>query len=463
MRARFLTQRARALIPLGRHAEARDCVRAALVLGADDAQSLYLLGASLFNAMLHQEALPLLTRAAALEPRAGAHWTLLGDCQHYLGQDAEAEASYEKAVACDTNPLAHLALARLKKWTPAHNHVERLKALLASNPGDEARRNYALFKEFDDLGQRDEAWAALQAGAAAARAEPSTPRSPAWVAQDEADTVAAWRRHFPPERFASPAPQPRPGPRRIFVIGLPRSGTTLVERILGAHSQVAALGELQAFPAAAKIVSGAKGWALLDADTIAAIAQTDPAAFADFYDRETAYLFEGRSPAFVTDKLPHNSDYAGLIRLAFPDAAIVHVRRAPMDSLFGAYKLYFAARWSFAQDDLADHYYNYATLMRHWRDCLGAKNTQNPLIEVSLKRSSPIRKGRSAGCSTPAACRSRRPASARIRPGAPSPPPVRPRCASRSMPKASAPGKPMKPSWSRCGKGWRPKAIFRAG
>jgi hypothetical protein len=154
-----------------------------------------------------------------------------------------------------------------------------------------------------------------------------------------------------------------------------------VERILAAHPQIQALGELQAFGLATKRLSSVKSPQLLDPDVVAAAATLDPAAIAERYDRETRYL-HAPGMGWVIDKLPHNHDYAGLIRLAFPDAVIIHVTRDPMDSLFGAYRLLFAGphRWSYALNDLADHYVHYRRLMAHWKTCLGAS-----LIEVALE------------------------------------------------------------------------------
>lgn len=378
----FLAQQGRILGPLGRQAEAVSAVREAVALletpGAEgDAATWNMLGLTLCNARLESEALSLLQRATELMPQTGPYWKTRGETEAFLGLTDEAERSYDTAAKTG-NWAAHLALARLKRWTPARNHIERLLFAPVQTALHHACQGYALFKEYDDIDDRANAWNWLQKGASAARAQPVTPRRPAWSAEAEQTTLAAWTTAFPPERFAAVPDIRRTGPRRIFIIGLPRSGTTLVERILGTHSQVQALGELPTFPAAVKTVSSSQSPALLDTDTIIAAGHADPQAIADFYDQETAWRHDG-SPC-VTDKLPHNSDYAGLIRLVFPDAAIVHVRREPMDALFGAYKLYFAAGWSFDQADLAAHYAHYRGVMAHWKSCLG-----NGLIDVSLE------------------------------------------------------------------------------
>ncbi len=378
-RVRFLAQRVRALTPLGRYAEASEAAHQALTMGVEDAETLHLLATHLTRASREAEALPLLEHATALQPDAAGYWFSRGETEAFLGKLDAAETSFEKAVALVPHMGAHLALARLKRWTPQNNHIERL---LATSPEERALHKashaYALFKEYDDIDDRATAWDWLQKGAEFARAEPETPRNPAWSSRLESEIVAAWRTWFPTERFTQPSETTRTGPRRIFIIGLPRSGTTLVERILAAHSRVQAPGELQAFPASMKMVSNSQSQNLLDADMIAIAARTDPKAYADFYERETAYLDNGR-PCMI-DKLPNNTDYLGLIRLAFPDALFIHMRRNPLDSLFGAYKLHFAARWSFDQNDLADHYGYYRDLMRHWSACFG-----DDIIDVSLE------------------------------------------------------------------------------
>ncbi|MFT3996113.1 MAG: sulfotransferase [Asticcacaulis sp.] len=371
-RGRFLVPRARALVTLGRCAEAVEVARTAVseVTLASDFNTL---SAVLSQAGLPEEALPLSERAVALEPQASDAWNNLGSLHQFLGRMDAAEVAYKRAVAEAPNAAAWLALARVRKWKVEEGFTARLAAVEAQNPLDEARLAYARFKVLDDVGRYDEAFAALSEGAAKAKTALG-----GWDAAQEAETVAAWMAAFPTPMTPQAG---KGGIRRLFIVGLPRSGTTLVERILAAHSGVQALGELQSFGLAVKRASKSRTPYLLDADTVKRASRADPADIAADYERETAYLWDGQS-ALTIDKLPHNHDYCGLIRKVFPDAIIVHVRRSPMDSLFGCYRLLFAHahKWSYDFNDLAMHYDHYRRLMAHWKTVLG-----DGLIEVSLE------------------------------------------------------------------------------
>ncbi len=382
VRVRFLTQRANVVAHMGWNGDAWHTALQALKivetnLAVVDADTLHFLGVSLVQSGNEADALPVLRRASQLNPNNADTWNELGEAAEFMGLPEEAEMAFEKAIATGQHIGAHMALARLRRWTPERNHIQRLLALSPAGPLNEAMRAYSLFKEYDDLGDTDAAWTWLQVGAAAAREEPIGYYNPAWSAAEERAQVEMWKARFPKVRFAE-VPPPSGVPKRIFVVGMPRSGTTLVERILSAHSQVLGLGELHSFPGAVKMLSGTPGTDLLTAEVIAAVADIDPARAAAYYDRDLEHIDTGGRA--TVDKLPRNADYIGLIRLAFPDARIVHVRRDPMDTLFGSYKLHFVARWSYDQDDLADRYANHRVLTAYWKDCLG-----DGLVEMSLE------------------------------------------------------------------------------
>jgi cytochrome c-type biogenesis protein CcmH/NrfG len=374
--AQMLTLRAQPLMAAGRPSEAVESLRAAMKIGIPDPTGLALASVTLTHAGLPQEALPLLLKATEANPRHVDAWFNLGGVRQFLGDIDGAQAAYERAIDLAGQPYvpAHHALARLRRWTADNNHIARLEALQCRDGKEACSVAFALFKEYDDIGDTVAAWDALQHGAMLARSMEQ------WSSAEEAALIAAWKEHLPPERFAVADVRPRSGPKRIFIIGLPRSGTTLVERILAAHSQVQAIGELKTFGIVIKRLTGTTTPGLLDAETIAAAMTLDPLAIAEAYTAENAYLSDGS--AYTIDKLPNNHDYAGLIRLAFPDAIIIGLDRNPMDALFGAYKLLFtgAHGWSYSQDDLADHYAQFRDLMDYWKQVMG-----DGLIEVSLE------------------------------------------------------------------------------
>jgi hypothetical protein len=158
----------------------------------------------------------------------------------------------------------------------------------------------------------------------------------------------------------------------IFVLGLPRSGTTLVERIVSSHSTVHAAGELQAFPTEAiRAVQRRTGRAVGKLDFVELALEVDPTALGHAYIGATRPQ-TGRKPRFV-DKMPLNYLYAGLIHRALPRAPIVALAREPMDSCYAMYKTLFAGAYPFSYDlcDLGRYYAAWHRLMRHWRSLLG--------------------------------------------------------------------------------------------
>ena len=160
----------------------------------------------------------------------------------------------------------------------------------------------------------------------------------------------------------------------IFVVGLPRTGTTLTDRILASHSLVESIGETFLVPATLHRVAGYPASERMTPATIEQAAQRDVASIAKGYLEGVSYRLDGR-PFFI-DKLPENFLYLGFIASAFPDARLVYMRRHPMDACFAMYKQSFF-RFAYNLDDLGQYYVAHDRLLGHWRRVLGSR-----LVEV---------------------------------------------------------------------------------
>ena len=156
----------------------------------------------------------------------------------------------------------------------------------------------------------------------------------------------------------------------IFIVGLPRTGTTLTERIVSSHSQVESIGETFFMQIVLKRASRLNTPDAMNADIIAAAARRNAAGIGADYLRSVAYKF-GDKPLFI-EKFPENFLYLGFIAKAFPEARLVHLRRNPMDACFAMYKQSFF-RYAYTLDDLGAYYLAYHRVCQHWREVLGER------------------------------------------------------------------------------------------
>ena len=356
----------RLLLDVGELRAALDCVDDPAVAECTEPAVLFGLGRMMSAQGLPDRSLPLLRRAqrhGAVGPEL--HYRL-GNDEAYAGHADAARREYESCLrlAPDFAP-AHRGLAKLARATPERNHVARLRSLaqrIADAHPDAPLVHYALFKELDDLGQPDAAWPALAHGMRLRRAQ---------VRHDDADEAALFvALHRVTAAQASPvsaAHDAEAGPQPVFIVGLPRSGTTLLERILGAHPDVADAGELRDAVAQLRWCTNLAGGPHPDAALVDAARGTDLHAFGRRYLAHTQWHAGGRR--LYTDKLPANYLLVGLLANALPQARFLHLSRSAMDVCFSNLKELFADAYphTYDQREMAAHYHRYHALMAHWR------------------------------------------------------------------------------------------------
>ena len=290
----------------------------------------------------------------------------LATLEMFSGNVEQADALLERCLSERPDyASAHWTLAKLRRYNATDNHIDRLLAQLRMRKEQDSGVPYllsALFKELDDIGETRDAWRALVHGSLAWR------RTVEYDLRRETEGFAALARAFPyPERTNKPEPANTCTP--IFIVGLPRSGTTLIERVLGAHTDVHASGELDDMSATVVHASGSNHY--FDVPHEAAslrLAQADHATIAQRYLRNTSWRRGNRT--HYTDKRPNNFIHVASIARAMPWAKIIHVHKQPMDGCFSLLKEFFGGRYNYSYrlNELAAYHDGYRGLMQHWRN-----------------------------------------------------------------------------------------------
>jgi tetratricopeptide (TPR) repeat protein len=360
----------RSQLGCGKFTEAAAAAEAAC--GVDDCPPSILdrIGMLFVDLSRHERALEMFRRAVAAEPHNPVFLYNLAVAERVFGALEQAENHCDQALAL--NPRfydAYFIRADLRKQTVERNHVAEMEALLARGvrePEGEVLLRYALGKECEDLGHYGLAFVHFDAGARLKRRN---------IRYDVNRNLGVMERigrahsRDTLDRIAARGGAAQEAP--IFIVGLPRSGTSLIERIVTGHSRTVAAGELSAFPTeltrAAKLSGVTRG-----GDWVESLESIDLTRMGHAYARIAR---ESGLPADrrFTDKFPSNFLYCGAIRVALPNARIIALRRGGMDSCFALYKQLFAKSvhpYSYDLDELAQYYAAFSKLISHWRNAL---------------------------------------------------------------------------------------------
>ncbi|MGG7519034.1 sulfotransferase [Allorhizobium undicola] len=361
-----LTGLARALKLLGLGNRAAEAYRAILTLDPNHLEALRDLS---FHAMLRDDfeaALALARHMAEVAPQDFTAHFYLGQALQGLGREEEARTAYDGALAIDPgNTDAMLLYGMLHRFEPDEPRLRTMLALhpqLADNPARRLKLGFALYKALNDTNRHDEAFAFLEEANRLRRAQ-----FPAYRLEDDEKLMAELEAFFPPASLTekTEALEERGcGEEPIFIVGLPRSGTSLTEQILASHPAIFGAGEVESLShiVAAKFFASDRK-TLLPSQSITAQALADAAE---------AYLAPLRAKAQgrrITDKMPVNLLWVGFIRRIFPRAKIIITRRDALANGFALYSTFFSSDgmvYSYDQSETARYILAERRLTDHW-------------------------------------------------------------------------------------------------
>ncbi|MFP6808041.1 MAG: sulfotransferase [Pseudomonadales bacterium] len=313
----------------------------------------------------NKEAAGWFERAVAQQPDNVHLLTNYANCLIYLGRFKEAEVTLLEALRIQpAYPNPHWLLSGLNK-AKDRIHIKQMMSLLALDryaPQDRAFMNYACGKELEDIEAWGDAFEAFSQGAQNKRKS---------IIYDESAEIEMYSMleelYSKAWLLAGEAGYDDASP--IFVIGQPRSGTTLVEHVIAAHSLVGSAGELRHFSNGIRKLTDCRGHSGFTAELVSRAVDIDFKSLGEQYITAVGH----RNEQHFVDKLPSNFLFVPLILKALPNARIIHVRRDPMDACFASFKQLFADAYphSYDQAETARHHARYYRLMSVWRERFG--------------------------------------------------------------------------------------------
>lgn len=300
------------------------------------------------------------------QPREPRLWLSYGHALKTAGRTDEAIKAYREAAKLDPDfGDAYWSLANLKTFRFAAGEMTEMRAALSRELREEDRFHihYALGKALEDAGEYEQSFAQYAEGARQRRACVD------YDPEHTSDQVRRIRTLFTSGFLAAHCGKGSPARDPIFVIGLPRSGSTLIEQILSSHSQIEGTMELPDIGAIARELGERKlrSQPTKYPEVLADLDAGQLRALGESYIERTRVQRRTDKPMFI-DKMPNNWLHAGLIMLILPNAKIIDARRHPMATCFSAFKQHFARGQAFTYDlaELGRYYRDYAELMAHF-------------------------------------------------------------------------------------------------
>ncbi|MEJ2399880.1 MAG: sulfotransferase [Xanthomonadales bacterium] len=305
-------------------------------------------------------------QAVPADERNGAEFlSRFATNQFFLGRTESAEQAIADYLALQPPAIGRKLLLRsmLRTQTPDRNHVASLRGFLDGSPPPNEAVNacFALAKELEDLGEHRDSFETLRTGAALQK------RLIRYRLTDELANIRGLLETFRPEAFDA-IPESGATESPVFIVGLPRTGTTLVERLVTRGGDVRSAEEIYDFTLAFTSVINE----YLAANPERGLSPLAAALEVDYGEIARRYLANMRGmlgdASVYLDKTPFNYLYCGLIRKAFPRARIIHMVRDPMDACYAVFKTLFSRAYfySYDLDDLAAYYVAYRETMDHW-------------------------------------------------------------------------------------------------
>jgi tetratricopeptide (TPR) repeat protein len=359
---------------LGRPDEARAHYAQAIELKPDFAVAHYNLGILLQDSGDVERAIARYRQALAIRPDYVEALNNLGSCLRMHGQVDEARATFERILEWRPAQIeAHCNLAQYKTYRASDPQVETLLAqqhrLESLSEEGRVRYWFTVGKMLEDVGRHDESFAAY---AQANRAKHAiTPWDEAAQRDLQRRILATFTRARMQQADTTCAAEPAEGPTPVFILGMPRSGTSLLEQVLSTLPGVHGAGEITWLAETLQSAQDDEEGGFQFPETLGSYPTPRLRALGRRYVARLRQL--APQATHVVDKLPANFTHVGLIHLMFPAARIVHAMRDPMDSCFSCYSRLFAGDnlgFTYDLETVGRYWVRYHELMRHWRDVL---------------------------------------------------------------------------------------------